>query len=106
MIVFVFRGLRRVLGLLLLSCLLSVTCHPYRIPNPTGPPQPRVRKASRAAKPADESADGRSAAGATEAKPMRNSYDRHEMLKKPKYKRRRLKHKVGQRKFLGITLPF
>ncbi|TGE15948.1 hypothetical protein [Hymenobacter elongatus] len=100
---FLFRGLRRLLALGLLSCLLSVTCHPYRIPNPTGPPRPKVTKAK---KVDNEAADGRSLDVATEAKPIKNRYDKHDMLKKPKYKSRRLKKKVGQRTIFGFPLPF
>ncbi|MCB2406685.1 hypothetical protein [Hymenobacter lucidus] len=103
MTVFTLRSLRRVLGLVLMCFLMSVSCHPYRIPNPKGPPQPKVHKA----KTADtEAADGRSTDVTTEAKPIKNSYDKNGILKKPKYNSRRLKKKVGQRKFLGITLPF
>lgn len=103
MSLFTLRGLRQVLGLALLSTLLSVTCHPYRIPNPTGPPRPKVHKAK---KTETETAAGTNETSTTEVKPIKNSYDKREMLKKPKYNRRKLKHKVGQRKFLGITLPF
>lgn len=103
MSVFSLHNLRRVLGLVLMCFLMSVSCHPYRIPDPKGPPRPKVRKAKRQQ---TEAADGRLAEPTTEAKPMKNSYDRHELLKKPKYKRRRLKKKVGQRTFLGIGLPF
>jgi hypothetical protein len=99
-----FRRLRQVLALLLLSGLMSVTCHPYRIPNPKGPPQPKVHKAKKG--DAVEAADGTSTGSTTVAKPIKNSYDKHELLKKPKYKRRRLKQKVGPRRFLGIPLPF
>ncbi|QDA60431.1 hypothetical protein FHG12_10055 [Hymenobacter jejuensis] len=98
------RVLRRSVGFVLLSVLLLGACRPYRLPTPTGPPQPKV-KASKV--PADQAADGRTLGGpATEIKPQKNSYDKHGLLKKSKYERRRLKHKVGQRKFLGITLPF
>ncbi|SHJ41801.1 hypothetical protein SAMN02745146_3101 [Hymenobacter daecheongensis DSM 21074] len=100
---FAFRSVRGVLAGLLLGGVLAGACRPYRIPNPTGPPQPKVVKAK---KPDAESADGRSAPITTEAKPIRNSYDKHGLMKKPKYERRRLKHKVGQRRFLGIPLPF
>lgn len=100
---FVFRGLRHLLGLVLMCFLMSVSCHPYRIPNPTGPPQPKVRKAKNVD---SEAADGRDMNATTEVKPMKNSYDKNGILKKPKYKNRRLKKKVGQHKFLGITLPF
>ena len=39
-------------------------------------------------------------------KTEKNSYDKQGLLKKPKYERRKLKRKVGQRKFRGIVLPF
>lgn len=93
--------------LLLLAVLLLFTasaCHSYRIPNPKGPPQPKVKKAKN---PDNQAADGRALDVEKEAvKTEKNSYDKQGLLKKPKYERRRLKHKVGQRKFLGIVLPF
>lgn len=102
MISFFLRSVRLVLQVLLLSSLLAVAaCHSYRIPSPTGPPQPKV-KASKSAD-SSEAADGTTTA---EVKPQRNSYDKNGLLKKPKYEKRRLRHKVGQRKFLGIVLPF
>ncbi|GGG37476.1 hypothetical protein [Hymenobacter glacieicola] len=92
--------------LLMLAALLLLTasaCHRYRLPSPTGPPQPKVKKASN---PDNESADGRALDVEKEAvKTKKNSYDKNGLLKKPKYERRRLKRKVGQRKILGITLP-
>jgi hypothetical protein len=100
---FSVRRLRQLVGLVLLSGLLSVTCHPYRLPNPKAPPRPKVSKAK---KPGSEMADGNSASSGTEVKPVKNSYDKHGLMKKPKYERRRLKTKVGQRKILGLTLPF
>lgn len=96
-----WRSARTAVWLLLLSGFLATACHSHRIPNPTGPPQPKVKAA--------KSADGTEAAdGSTTAppKPQRNSYDKNGLLKKPKYERRRVKRKVGQRKFLGIILPF
>ncbi|TGE21561.1 hypothetical protein E5K00_14860 [Hymenobacter aquaticus] len=100
-----FSKLRRLGGGLALGLLLVAGggCRPYRMPNPTGPPQPKVKKA---ANKDEVSADGRSAEATSEIKPIHNNYDRKGLLKKPKYERRRLKKKVGQRKFLGITLPF
>ncbi|MET4105709.1 hypothetical protein [Hymenobacter sp. UYP22] len=84
--------------------LAAPACHSYRIPNPQGPPQPKVKKAKT---PGNESADGRALDVEKEAvKTQKNSYDKNGLLKKPKMERRRLKHKVGQRKFLGFTLPF
>lgn len=92
-------------GLLAASLLLAApTCHSYRIPNPQGPPQPKAKKAQN---PDNQSADGRALDVEKEAvKTQKNSYDKQGLLKKPKMERRRLKRKVGQRKFLGITLPF
>ena len=89
------------LGLLL---VLGSACRPYRLPTPTGPPQPKVKKARSAD---NESADGRALVVEKEAvKTQKNSYDKNGLLKKPKYERRRLKRKVGQRKFMGIILPW
>ncbi|MCB2376567.1 hypothetical protein LGH70_03175 [Hymenobacter sp. BT635] len=96
--------MRRVVGGVALGFLLMAGggCRPYRMPNPTGPPQPKVKAVNK-----DEvSADGRSTGATTEMKPIKNNYDKNGLLKKPKYERRRLKKKVGQRTFLGITLPF
>lgn len=95
----------RCLPLLALAGLLMLApaCRPYRIPNPTGPPQPKVKKARSAG---NESADGRALDVEKEAvKTQKNSYDKNGLLKKPKYERRKVKRKVGQRKVLGITLP-
>ncbi|TGE27482.1 hypothetical protein [Hymenobacter metallicola] len=90
------------IGLGLLLLLGAESCRPYRMPNPKGPPQPKVKAGNK-----DEvSADGRSTAASSEIKPIRNSYDKKGLLKKPKYERRRLKKKVGQRTFLGVPLPF
>lgn len=96
-----------------LMCLLLVAgwlllgasaCHSYRIPNPTGPPQPKVKKAKNAD---NQAANGQALSVEKEAvKTQKNSYDKNGLLKKPKYERRRVKRKVGQRKFLGIVLPF
>jgi hypothetical protein len=92
-------------GLLAASLLLAApACHSYRIPNPKGPPQPKVKKALNAD---NASADGRALDVEKEAvKTEKNSYDKHGLLKKPKMERRRVRHKVGQRKFLGFVLPF
>jgi hypothetical protein len=74
--------------------------HPYRIPDPKGPPQPHSTK-KKSGKDATEAADGSTTDTSSEpAKVQKNSYDKGGLLKKPKLKRRRLKHKVGQRKFL------
>lgn len=93
---------RTAVWLLVLSCLLTTACHSHRIPSPTGPPQPKKVKASKTAD-ATETADGSTA---TAPPPQHNSYDKNGLLKKPKLERRRVKHKVGQLKFLGIVLPF
>ena len=77
---------------------------PLPLPSPKGPPQPKVKKVKN---PRNESADGRALDVEKEAvKAQKNSYDKNGLLKKPKQERRRLKRKVGPRKFLGITLPF
>ncbi|TGE09689.1 hypothetical protein [Hymenobacter fodinae] len=99
-------GAFRRLGLLLVAGLLLLiapACHSYRIPNPKGPPQPKVKKAA-----ADnQAANGQALSVEKEdVKTQKNSYDKQGLLKKPKYERRRVKRKVGQRKFLGIVLPF
>ncbi|WP_426493493.1 hypothetical protein [Hymenobacter sp. 102] len=100
-------GLFRRLPLLLVAAALLLSapaCHSYRIPNPKGPPQPKVKKAQNAD---NASADGRVLDVEKEAvKTEKNSYDKNGLLKKPKMARRRVKHKVGQRKFLGFVLPF
>lgn len=100
-------GTFRRLSVLLLAAGLLLTapaCRSYRIPDPKGPPQPKVKKAKN---PGNESADGRALDVEKESvKTQKNSYDKNGLLKKPKMERRRLKHKVGQRKFLGFTLPF
>ncbi|MBD2714095.1 hypothetical protein KBK19_03500 [Microvirga sp. STR05] len=89
------------LGLLLASC----QSHRYALPSPQGPPQPKVKKAAKGAD--DANADGSStSAEPVEVKIQKNSYTKNGLLKKPKYERRKLKKKVGQRKFLGFTLPF
>ncbi|MCC2547416.1 hypothetical protein LJY25_13250 [Hymenobacter sp. BT175] len=97
----------RSVGLLLLSgLLLSVSCHPYRLPTPQGPSQPKVKRGVLKPK-GDENADGTVTSNEkTELKVQRNSYDKNGLLKKEKYERRRLKKKVGYRSFLGIPLPF
>ncbi|GAB3302945.1 hypothetical protein GCM10027348_30310 [Hymenobacter tenuis] len=103
----VFTAASRRFSLLVLAALLLLTapaCHSYRIPNPKGPPQPKVKKARN---PDNQAADGRALEVEKEAvKTEKNSYDKQGLLKKPKYERRKLKRKVGQRKFLGIVLPF
>ena len=99
--------LGRRLGLLALTAVLLLAapaCHRYRMPSPSGPPQPKIKKAKN---PSNESADGRALDVEKESvKAQKNSYDKQGLLKKPKYERRKLKRKVGPRKFLGITLPF
>jgi hypothetical protein len=93
--------------LLLLSALLllaSCQSHRYALPSPTGPPQPKVKKSARSA---DQNADGSAASTeVADVKTQKNSYDKNGLLKKPKYQRRKLTRKVGQRKFLGFVLPF
>lgn len=80
--------------------------HPYRIPNPKGPVV-KVKKAKKKDADATEAADGSTTDTSGEPpKVQKNSYDKNGLLKKPKLKRRRLKHKTGQRKFMGIVLPF
>jgi len=100
-------GVSRLFWLLLLlgTLLGSSGCRRYALPSPKGPPQPKVKKAGKGA--ADANADGSVATtDPTEVKIEKNSYDKKGLLKKPKYERRKRKMKVGQRKFLGITLPF
>jgi len=95
----------RLLLLVLLSgwLLLAHTgCHRYHISDPTGPPQPKVKKASGATDTATQSADGEQAQAAEAAPPQHNSYDKQGLLKKKKYERRRRKRKVGQYRFMGI----
>ena len=89
------------LGLLLAAC----QSHRYALPSPQGPPQPKVKKAAKGAD--DANADGNTtSAEPVEVKIQKNGYTKNGLLKKPKYERRKLKKKVGQRTFLGITLPF
>lgn len=100
--------LRRFLGLSLLAVvLLSAACqsHRYALPSPKGPPQPKVKRSAKASN--EQNADGSAvAADPGEMKIQKNSYDKQGLLKKPKYERRKLTRKVGQRKFLGFVLPF
>ncbi|OON68338.1 hypothetical protein [Hymenobacter sp. CRA2] len=80
--------------------------HPYRLPTPKGPVV-KHKKVKKKDPDATEMADGSTGEANDEpAKVQKNSYDKNGLLKKPKLKRRRLKKKVGQHKFLGITLPF
>lgn len=99
--------LRRFLGLLLVAGVLLGGCqtHRYALPSPKGPPQPKVKRSS---KPSNEqNADGSAVStDPGEVKIQKNSYDKQGLLKKPKYERRKRTKKVGQRKFLGIVLPF
>ncbi len=88
-------------GFLLLAACQS---HRYALPSPKGPPQPKVKKAAKGS--VDENADGTAVDATVEVKPQKNSYDKDGLLKKPKYERRKLVRKVGQRKFLGFVLPF
>ncbi|SHL42057.1 hypothetical protein SAMN02746009_02723 [Hymenobacter psychrotolerans DSM 18569] len=91
--------------LCLLTLLAGSGCHRYALPSPKGPPQPKVKKAAKGS--ADANADGTAASSEpVEVKIQKNSYTKNGLLKKPKYERRKLKKKVGQRRFLGFTLPF
>ena len=96
---FSFLKVSRFLSLVVLAALLLLGsgCHRYRIPSPKGPPQPKVKLGK-----ADKNGTGMSAAVA-ELKTPKKSYDKQGLLKQKKYERRKLKHKVGQRKFLGIV---
>ncbi|WP_157547690.1 hypothetical protein [Hymenobacter sp. DG25A] len=87
------------LSLLVLACalMLGTGCHRYRIPSPKGPPQPKVKLGK-----AGKNGTGMSAAVA-ELKTPKKSFDKQGLLKQKKYERRKLKHKVGQRKFMGIV---
>lgn len=108
-----FLRLRRLGWLLLVLVVLTGPAlsgcrlfHPYRIPNPKGPVV-KVKKAKKKDPDATEAADGSvTDASAEPPKVQKNSYDRNGLLKKPKLKRRRLKHKNGQRTLLGVPLPF
>ncbi|MCC3156515.1 hypothetical protein LJ737_04655 [Hymenobacter sp. 15J16-1T3B] len=108
-----FLRLRRLSCLLLVLVVLAGPglsgCrlfHPYRIPNPKGPVV-KVKKSKKKDPDATEAADGSTTdASAEPAKVQKNSYDKNGLLKKPKMNRRKLKKKIGQRRFLGITLPF
>ncbi|WP_143069860.1 hypothetical protein [Hymenobacter actinosclerus] len=103
---FSVRG--RWLGMLGLAAtlLLAPACqrHPYRIPDPQGPPQPKVKRTAGG----NESADGRALDVEREAvRTKKNVLDKKTgLVKKPKLERRRLKRKTDQRKFLGIPWPF
>lgn len=80
--------------------------HPYRIPNPKGPVV-KHKKVKKSDPDATEAADGSTTdASADPPKVQKNSYNGDGLLKKSKLKRRRLKKKIGQRKFMGIILPF
>ncbi|NVO85596.1 hypothetical protein [Hymenobacter terrestris] len=94
------------MGLVAALLLAAPACqrHPYRIPDPKGPP---IAKVKRNRTPGNESADGRVLDVEREAVKMpKNRLDNQGLVKKPKHERRRLKRKVGQRKFLGFVLPF
>jgi hypothetical protein len=92
-------------SLLLTMLLAGSGCHRYALPSPKGPPQPKVKKATKGSDEAN--ADGSSAStDPAEMKIEKNSYDKKGLLKKPKYERRKRKKKVGQRTFLGSPLPF
>ncbi|MBW3129469.1 hypothetical protein [Hymenobacter profundi] len=99
------KCLRLVLLVLLSGWLLlaQTGCHRYHISDPTGPPQPKMKKAKASAPDAEQSADGSSqgTAQAENAPPQHNSYDKQGLLKK-KTRDRSRKRKVGQYRFLGI----
>ncbi|GAA4392480.1 hypothetical protein [Hymenobacter koreensis] len=81
--------------------------HPYRMPTPKGPVIPKQKRSKKAVNTDAAAADGSDLNASKEpAKVQKNSYTKNGLLKKPKYERRRLKKKVGQRKFLGVTLPW
>lgn len=88
--------------LIVSGLLLAAGCHPYRIPNPTGPPVPKVKQWARA----DVQADDAAATTTSTSKPQRNAYDKDGLVKKPQYKRRRVRSKPNQRTILGIKSPF
>ncbi|QIX61385.1 hypothetical protein HER32_09425 [Hymenobacter sp. BT18] len=84
--------------LALVGCLaLSTGCHRYRIPDPKGPPQPKVKLGK-----ADSNGSGMSEA-VSSLKTDKKSYDKQGLLKQKKYERRKLTRKVGQRKIFGIV---
>lgn len=87
--------------------LLAPACqrHPYRIPDPQGPPvQPKIR-GSRT--PGNEAADARAMDMEREAlRSKKKGLDKNGLVKKSKLERRRLKRKTSPRRFLGIRLPF
>lgn len=94
------------LGLLAALLLTAPACqrHPYRIPDPKGPP---VAKVKRNRTPGNESADGRVLDVEREAVKMpKNRLDKQGLVKKPKHETRRLKPRHERRRFLGINLPF
>ena len=93
--------LKNLFFLLMSGLLLLASCqsHRYALPSPKGPPQPKVKKAT---KGSEENADGTAVNPTVEIKPQKNSYGKDGLLKKPKYERRRVTRKVGQRKFLGF----
>lgn len=83
---------------LLFGCLaLSTGCHRYRIPDPKGPPQPKVKLGK-----AESNGSGLSEA-VSSLKTEKKSYDKQGLLKQKKYERRKLTRKVGQRKIFGIV---
>ncbi|UYZ58021.1 hypothetical protein [Hymenobacter latericus] len=99
----------RRLGWLLLVLMLVAgpalqSCRPYRLPNPSGPVTKKT-KTKKKDPEATEMADGSTGTASTEApKIQKNSYDKNGLLKKPKYKRRRLA-KPGEKFILGVRIP-
>ncbi|RFP66874.1 hypothetical protein D0N36_01960 [Hymenobacter lapidiphilus] len=98
----------RWLSMVIVAALLLATpaCqrHPYRIPDPKGPP---IAKVKRNRTPGNEAADGRVLDVEREAVKMpKNRLDKQGLVKKPKHDQRRLKPRHERRRFLGISMPF
>lgn len=87
-------------SVLVLAVLLlcSTGCHRFRIPDPKGPPQPKVKLGK-----AEKNGTGLSTA-VSELKTSKKGFDKQGLLKQKKYERRKLTHKVGQRKIFGWVL--
>lgn len=95
----VSRRFCQLLSTVVLVSSLGLTsgCHRYRIPDPKGPPQPKVKLGK-----ADSNGTGMSEA-VSSLKTDKKSYDKQGLLKQKKYERRKLTRKVGQRKIFGIV---